>query len=96
MYEQYLVPLGVDLVPMLHGLVLGVLPALEEEESEQNDRCVCGGECVGGWECLCVCVCVCVCVCELVCACMHVCVCDCLCLRCQLAYMLVVVCAQYC
>ena len=39
-YEQYLVPIGADLVPVLHGVVMSILPALEEEESEQNDRCV--------------------------------------------------------
>ncbi len=36
-YEKYFLPLGTSLVPALHGLVLGLLPGLEDE-SEYSER----------------------------------------------------------
>lgn len=36
-YEKYFLPLGNDLVPTLHGFVLGLLPGLEDE-SEHTER----------------------------------------------------------
>ena len=37
MYEQYLLPLGPRLIPALQGLVLSLLPGLEDE-SEHTER----------------------------------------------------------
>ena len=37
--EQYYLPLGKELIPALHGLVLGLLPGLEDE-SEHTERYV--------------------------------------------------------
>ena len=37
--EQYYMPLGKELIPALHGLVLGLLPGLEDE-SEHTERYV--------------------------------------------------------
>ena len=44
-YEKYYLPLGEELLPSLHGFVLGVLPGLEDE-SEHTERymhnmCIC-------------------------------------------------------
>lgn len=36
-YERYYLPLGEDLLPTLHGFVLGLMPGLEDE-SEHTDR----------------------------------------------------------
>lgn len=36
-YEKYFLPLGIDLLPTLHGFVLGLLPGLEDE-SEHTER----------------------------------------------------------
>lgn len=36
-YEQHYLPLGEELLPALHGLVLGLLPGLEDE-SEHTER----------------------------------------------------------
>ena len=36
-YEKYYLPLGVNLIPCLHGMVLGLMPGLEDE-SEHTDR----------------------------------------------------------
>ena len=37
LYEKYFLPLGIDLIPTLHGFVLGLLPGLEDE-SEHTER----------------------------------------------------------
>ena len=36
-YEKYFLPLGSELLPTLHGFVLGLLPGLEDE-SEHTER----------------------------------------------------------
>lgn len=36
-YEKYFLPLGLELMPSLHGFLLGVLPGLEDE-SEHTER----------------------------------------------------------
>ena len=74
-YEKYFLVLGKELVPTLHGFVLGLLPGLEDE-SEHSDRY---GNCNMWYVYMCVCVCMlcmCACVCVCVCAymCVHVCV----------------------
>lgn len=45
-YERHYLPLGEELLPALHGLVLGLLPGLEDE-SEHTERyytCAAGSE----------------------------------------------------
>ena len=37
LYEQYIIPLGPGLLPALQGILLGLLPGLEEG-SEYTDR----------------------------------------------------------
>lgn len=39
-YEQYYLPLGTSLGPCLSGLIMSILPGLEEESSEFYDRCL--------------------------------------------------------
>jgi hypothetical protein len=39
-YEQYYLPLGTSLGPCLSGLIMSILPGLEEESSEFYERCL--------------------------------------------------------